>query len=48
MSCNFKVECIVPKEIPEEKLQDIICSKIANVIISEEKKNCTFVEQSKK
>lgn len=48
MSCNFKVECITPKEIPEEQMQDIICSKIANVIISKEKENYTFVEESNK
>lgn len=48
MSCTFKVECITLNEVTEEQLQNIICSKIANVIISEEKENCTFVEQSKK
>ena len=48
MSCNYKVECITPKEISEEQLQNIICSKIANVINREEKENCTFVKQHKK
>lgn len=42
MNCNFKVDCIIPKQISEEKLQDIICSKIANVIISEEDQNHTI------
>lgn len=46
MTCKWNVECIVNEEITEEDMKDIICSKIANVLIREEIQNCTLVKQN--
>lgn len=42
MSCNYKVESIMPENIDIEKIKNIICYKIASLIIYQEEKNCTF------
>ena len=41
---EYEVECIVPEEIDEDKIKEIICNKIANVLILENSQNCTFVD----
>ena len=43
MTCIWNVECITNRDVTEEEMQEIICSKIANVLIKEENKNCTLV-----
>ena len=45
MSCIWNVKCITEMELTEEEMQEIICSKIANVLIREEKENYTLVNQ---
>ena len=45
MTCVWNVECITNKEITEDEMQDIVCSKIANVLINEENENHTLVNQ---
>ena len=45
MTCVWNVECITNREITEEEMQEIICSKIANVLIKEENENYTLVNQ---
>ncbi len=44
MNCKWNVECIVNEELTEENMKDIICSKIANVLIREEIQNRTLVK----
>ncbi len=44
MNCKWIVECIVKEELTEENMKDIICSKIANVLIREEIQNRTLVK----
>lgn len=43
--CNWNVESIVP-DLSDEQIQDIICLKIANVLIKEEMQNCTLENQN--
>ena len=38
VGCIWKVESIIPEHITEEMMQEIICSKVANIIINEENK----------
>lgn len=45
MKCIWNVECIVKEDLTEEKMQEIVCSKIANVLINENNQNCTLVNQ---
>ena len=45
MICDWKVECITNTEITDDEMQEIICSKIANVLINEENKIYTLENQ---
>ena len=45
MTCVWNVECIANKKITEDEMQEIVCSKIANVLINEENENRSLVNQ---
>lgn len=45
MKCIWNVECIVKEDLTEETMQEIVCSKIANVLINENNQNRTLVNQ---
>lgn len=42
MKCKYEVEHIWKNNLSFEEMKEIICEKIARLIILEEKRNCTF------
>lgn len=43
MACIWNVECITSNNLTDDEIQEIICSKIANVLINDENENYTLV-----
>lgn len=42
MKCEYEIEHIFHNSLSFEEMKEIICEKIARLIILEEKRNCTF------
>lgn len=46
INCIWNVECVTKEDITETEIQEIICSKIANILINEENKKRTLENQN--
>ena len=42
-NCIWNVECFTNEKLTETEIQEIICSKIANILINEENEKRTLV-----
>lgn len=42
MKCNYEIEFILSDKLSFDTIQELICKKIARLIILDEKKSCTF------
>ena len=40
--CRYDVESIMPEDLSYEDIKNIICRKLARIIISKEDEVCTF------